>query len=71
MEEVVILKKIFTEMMYAIPCRAENTFMNIPFLYWLNYLSSDSISLGIWVVSRLMPPFSSEKLWQQVRKEGV
>lgn len=44
MREVVILKKNFPKMMYAILCKAENTLMNIPFLYWLNCLFSDSVS---------------------------
>lgn len=44
MREVVILKKNFPKVMYATLCKAENTLMNIPFLYWLNYLFSDSVS---------------------------
>lgn len=70
MREVVILKTNFPKMMHAILCKTENTFTNIPFLYWLKYLSSDSVSLSIWVASRLMPPFS-EWLWQQEGRERV
>lgn len=44
MREVVILKKNFPKVMYATLCKAENTLMNIPFLYWLNCLFSDSVS---------------------------
>lgn len=56
MREVEILEKNFPKMMYAILCKAENTLMNIPFLYWLNYLSSDPVFLSISVASRLRPP---------------